>query len=181
MTHALDELIRPLGPRLEPVRRLAVMPSLSPSRPAPKGFFHTHGLGMLTAGLSVAVAVLWSMQAGYLTLTPPIQPAPIVLPTLSPVALPAEAPMIQAAAPTTACTDPDCAEPPAKAISLSGGQDNLWPEIRTGYPPQLNRTEIISLPPDMSSVAVPPVQRTQASPAPKPLAKNKPAAKDVRP
>ena len=152
---------------------MTVMPSLSPSRPAPTGFFHTYGLVMLTAGLSVAVAVLWSIQLGYLTLAPPTQPAP--------VALPAAAPMPRTVAPTAVCTDPDCTEPPAKAASLREGQDNLLPEIRTGYPPQMNRTDIITLPPDMSSVAVRPVQRTQAIPAPKPMAKNKPAAKDVRP
>ena len=167
MPYTLDELIRPLGPRLETVRPFTVLSPLNGGQPASGGFIRKYGLVSLAAGLSVAVAAMWSMQSGYLTLTP--QPQPLQTIIANPV--------------PNACTDPTRGQLPAKATSLRELQENVIPEIRSGYPPQMSKPEIIRLPPDMSSVAVTPVPRPQSTPVPvaKPVAKNKPAAKDVRP
>ena len=156
MPYTLDELIRPLGPRLETVRPLTVLSPLSGVRPTPDGFIRKYGLLSLAAGLSLAVAGMWSMQSGYLMVTPQHP---------------------------NACTDPTRGELPAKATSLRELQESVIPEIRAGYPPQMSKPEIIRLPPDMSSVAATPVPRPQSTPVPvaRPVAKNKPAAKDVRP
>ena len=163
MPNTLDELIRPLGPRLKTARPFASPSPLSGPRHAPESFIRKYGLVILASGLSVAVAVLWAMQAGYLTLTP--------VPRLSQAAL------------TTACIDPAQGAMPAKATSLREMQETVIPEIRSGYPPQINKSGIITLPPDMSALTNVPAPRPQTVPVPatKPAPKNKPAAKDVRP
>lgn len=167
MPYTLDELIRPLGPRLETVRPLTVLSPLSGVRPTPDGFIRKYGLLSLAAGLSLAVAGMWSMQSGYLMVTQQHQPAQTIPANPAP----------------NACTDPTRGELPAKATSLRELQESVIPEIRAGYPPQMSKPEIIRLPPDMSSVAATPVPRPQSTPVPvaRPVAKNKPAAKDVRP
>lgn len=165
MSQTLHELTRPLGPRISTVRPFtALTPLASPQ--AGTGFVRTHGLAMLAAGLSIAVAVVWGFQSGYLPMAH-LQASP------------------QRAAPATvnACTDPSRGETPAKASSLRELHDSVLPEIRAGIPPQMSRPAVIQLPPDLSTVTILPPVRPQpnAVPASKPAAKNKPVPAPVRP
>jgi hypothetical protein len=168
MPYTLDELIRPLGPRFETVRPFTVLSPLSGQQMTTGSFVRKHGLVMLAGGLLVAVATMWSMQSGYLALTP----QPHIMQGSHANSTP------------NACTDPTRGQLPAMATSLRELQENLIPEIRAGYPPQMSKPEIIRLPPDMSSVTVTPAPRPQSAPAAasasKPAAKNKTIPKDVR-
>ena len=174
MPYTLDELIRPLGPRFETVRPFTVLTPLKSAPQAPDGLIRKYGLITLATGLSFAVVAMWSIQAGYLTLTPQPQPLQIAFPNMTPLPPTSSIP--------NACTDPTRGQVPAKATSLRELQENLIPEIRAGYPPQMSKPEIIRLPPDMSSVAITAAPRPQSAPAPasKPAAKNKTIPREVR-
>ena len=202
MPQTLDDLIKPLGPRIEAVRAYNVSSQPNVSHESGGGFFRQHGLVMLASCLSVAVAVMWSIQSGYLTLAqqPPMlqialpamhpftlpHPAPTITPTITPKITPTIVPTTVSNPATDvapgSCTDSPCGELPNRITIPLQTEENKLPEIRSGLPPQMSKPEIITLPPDLSSVSAMPVQRPQTPPAQatKPATKNKPVRKELR-